>query len=233
MLVITAMGFSTGNYAALTPLTRECMSASLTCPPLEPIKRLLAYVKAIYAEENSNTITIRIPDYDTMHIGYREGIYSPWKISSIRQIRPMESVVVDSALRRQILQEVSFYLSAAGEEWYASRGIPLRLGYLFHGPPGTGKSSFTSALAGHFGLDIYLISLNKGGRMSDNILQTLFASLPRRCIVLLEDIDSSGVKRENISRPLGYSYLEENPGLSALTLAGLFNAIDGVASHEG
>ena len=34
---------------------------------------------------------------------------------------------------------------------YASRGIPLRRGYLFWGPPGTGKSSLSFSLAGLFG----------------------------------------------------------------------------------
>ena len=32
--------------------------------------------------------------------------------------------------------------------WYRERGIPYRRGYLLYGPPGCGKSSFISALAG-------------------------------------------------------------------------------------
>ncbi|TQS31876.1 hypothetical protein Golomagni_07827, partial [Golovinomyces magnicellulatus] len=79
--------------------------------------------------------------------------------------------------------------------WYASRGIPLRRGYLFHGPPGTGKTSFSFALAGVFGIDIYVISLQDQS-VTEEDLAVLFTSLPRRCVVLLEDIDTAGLRRE-------------------------------------
>src|SRR4051794_18609299 len=44
---------------------------------------------------------------------------------------------------------------------YTDRGIPYRRGYLFSGPPGTGKSSFISALAGHYGYSICTLSLSE------------------------------------------------------------------------
>jgi chaperone BCS1 len=54
----------------------------------------------------------------------------------------------------------------------------------------------------------------------------MFISLPRRCIILLEDIDSAGlVKRQEEG-----GKVKDNKGIS---LSGLLNAIDGVASPEG
>lgn len=38
-----------------------------------------------------------------------------------------------------------------------------RLGYLFSGPPGTGKSSLAFALAGHFGLPVFTLNLSLPG----------------------------------------------------------------------
>jgi chaperone BCS1 len=81
---------------------------------------------------------------------------------------------------------------------YATRGIPHRRGYLFHGPPGTGKTSLSFALAGIFGLDIYCASLSEN-ELKESDLAHLFTFLPDRCIVLLEDIDSAVIRREESS----------------------------------
>jgi len=54
----------------------------------------------------------------------------------------------------------------------------------------------------------------------------MFISLPRRCILLLEDIDSAGLVTRQEEGGKG----KDNNGIS---LSGLLNAIDGVASPEG
>ncbi|KAK1050708.1 hypothetical protein LTR33_014650 [Friedmanniomyces endolithicus] len=90
------------------------------------------------------------------------------------------------------------YLHPASPKWYATRGIPYRRGYLFHGPPGTGKTSLSFALAGIFGLEIYAISLQEPTLTEGDLMQ-LFNGLPRRCIVLLEDVDAAGLLRDGLS----------------------------------
>ena len=136
--------------------------------------------------------------------------------------------------------------------WYANRGIPYRRGFLFHGPPGTGKTSFSFAIAGVFGLDIYCISLLEP-TLTEEDLGALFTSLPRRCVVLLEDIDSAGLAKRSeeteetedekatvsdatqIAQALKsvHKKKENKNSNRGISLSGLLNAIDGVASHEG
>lgn len=101
----------------------------------------------------------------------------------------------------------------ASASWYAARGIPYRRGYLLHGPPGCGKTSFIVALAGHLDLDICLLSLSDDG-LTDDRLSHALSVLPPKCIVLLEDIDAAFNRA------------------GSLTFSGLLNTLDGAASSE-
>ncbi|KAK7416064.1 hypothetical protein QQZ08_012146 [Neonectria magnoliae] len=95
---------------------------------------------------------------------------------------------------------------------------------------GTGKSSLSLSVAGRFGLDIYAVSVST---VSDRSLEDLFAQLPPKCVVLLEDIDAAGATH---SRDAGGENAHErgNPAdTKSVTPSGLLNAIDGVASQEG
>ncbi|MCJ1387787.1 hypothetical protein MMC18_000630 [Xylographa bjoerkii] len=154
-----------------------------------------------------------------------------------RPTRPLRTIDLDLKTKQQLVEDIQKYLEPASVRFYATRGIPHRRGYLFHGPPGTGKTSMSVALAGHFQLDLYIMNLaafNKG----DAALAATFEMLPRKCIVLLEDIDSAGIKRENIRKEKELdakantkerSQRSRNP----ITLSGLLNAIDGATSQEG
>lgn len=100
------------------------------------------------------------------------------------------------------------------------------------------------AVAGRFGLDIYVISLLDQS-LGDSELVGLFNTLPPRCLLLLEDIDSVGLARRPDS-DYGRGKLaalktdddesedEDKKGQrSRVSLSGLLNAVDGVAAPEG
>ena len=98
------------------------------------------------------------------------------------------------------------------------------------------------ALAGLFNLEVYALSLSAGS-LTDDTLAMLFAGLPSRCIVLLEDVDASSVKRTpdtptDLSpspSPLAHPHLRSpRPVTKAnVSFSGLLHAIDGAASREG
>jgi len=77
-------------------------------------------------------------------------------------------------------------------------GIPYRRGYLLHGPPGSGKTSFIQALAGSLSYDICLLNLSERG-LTDDKLFHLLSNAPERSFVLIEDIDAAFNKRVQTS----------------------------------
>ncbi|KAI2471888.1 P-loop containing nucleoside triphosphate hydrolase protein [Annulohypoxylon bovei var. microspora] len=225
----------------------------------EPIKQLLAHAKQqYYRDHQARTIVKRPSMYNRRYAGR-----CSWHQVANRPVRDISTVVLDEKQKLQVLADINEYLHPETPRWYANRGIPLRRGYLFHGPPGTGKTSLSFALAGIFGLDIHVISLLEPS-LTEEDLSSLFGSLPRRCIVLLEDIDTAGLRRSPGQEDKPSSSSPRTPARNTrstsnelkgdwkvsdlakalkqegdaerktgISLSGLLNAIDGVASHEG
>ena len=195
-----------------------------------PIRALLRHVKAWSLDRQKNSTTVRHPSS-----GY-------WSKTWARPSRPMDTVILENEQKAMIVSDMNEYLHPASPKWYAMRGIPYRRGYLFHGAPGTGKTSLSFALAGIFKVDIFCVSL-QDPLMSESGLLGLFTRLPKRCIVLLEDVDSAGLQRDGVDveeevkpekeKKKDKEKSDEKNKRQGISLSGLLNAIDGVASHEG
>ncbi|KAL4870938.1 hypothetical protein BDV12DRAFT_40693 [Aspergillus spectabilis] len=144
------------------------------------------------------------------------------RLGEPRRKRPLNSVILDKGVKERIVDDVKDFLSS--EQWYYNRGIPYRRGYLLYGPPGTGKSSFIQAVAGELNYDIALLNLSERG-ITDDRLNRLLTVVPKRTIVLLEDVDAAFSNRRTQTDEDGYRGAN-------VTFSGLLNALDGVASAE-
>ncbi|WP_412027054.1 BCS1 and AAA domain-containing protein [Deinococcus yunweiensis] len=144
--------------------------------------------------------------------------YQGWTLAERRVARPLETLIYDGDLLQGLHADLDAFF--ADRDWYAGMGIPYRRGYLLHGPPGNGKSSLVAALAGAFGLNVCVLNLATPD-LSDDRLTTLLNNLPRRALLLLEDIDAVFVGREPRAPTVKLSF------------NGLLNALDGVAAGEG
>jgi chaperone BCS1 len=168
--------------------TESCIDLCCIGISTNPIKSLLTDVKAWTVRKESSKTVIRVP---------AEERWNGWMRSSERPSRNLDTVILDPEQKSRILQDMNEYLHPLSSKWYASRGIPYRRGYLFSGPPGTGKTSLSFSLAGIFGLDIHIINLMDSS-MTETMLSRLFNNLPKRCIVLFEDIDAAGIKKREV-----------------------------------
>lgn len=231
----------------LTASERE--EISISCFGRSPwiLKQLLLEARAEYLQKDTKKTMI-------YRGGTRAGSTEPaWQRCMARTSRPFSTVILNEAKKQELIADVADYLSPATRNWYSNRGIPWRRGYLLSGPPGTGKSSLSLALAGYFKMRIYMVSLSSFAANEEN-LATLFADLPQRCVVLLEDIDTAGLTHTREEGKEGLPYVDDGPASTAmvpgqltpgmvnnqntsatsrLSLSGLLNILDGVASQEG
>ncbi|KAL2158178.1 hypothetical protein VTH06DRAFT_4746 [Thermothelomyces fergusii] len=209
------------------PLVVMCLGRSV-----EPIKRFLDTCREFSEKQRETCITVRSS----------KDRYELWDTTILRPFRPMETVHFDEEIKEALVADIEKYLDVNTRKFYNKRGIPYRRGYLLYGPPGTGKTSLSLALAGRFGLELYL--LHMPSVRDDSSLERLFAALPPRCIVLLEDIDAVNIKHRQRTRDPDSSDSGDDsdqsssgrngsPERSRCTLSGLLNVLDGVASQEG
>ncbi|KAG0321321.1 hypothetical protein BGZ99_003970 [Dissophora globulifera] len=144
-----------------------------------------------------------------------------WSSSSTRAPRAFHSVVLAEGLKEELLDDISTFRNSS--PWYHDRGVPYRRGYLLHGPPGTGKTSFIIALAGHLRMSVCIVNLGISG-LNDQQLDQLLNNAPRNSILLMEDVDAALIKRQ-----AG----KAQSGSNNVTLSGILNALDGITAQEG
>ncbi|KAF9377168.1 hypothetical protein BGX21_003270, partial [Mortierella sp. AD011] len=141
--------------------------------------------------------------------------------SETRTPRAFHSVILAKGLKEDLLADIMMFRKSA--RWYQDRGIPYRRGYLLHGPPGTGKTSFIVALAGHLRMNVCIVNLGISG-FNDKQLNQLLNSAPRNSILLMEDVDAALIKRK-----AG----KDQEGENNVTLSGILNSLDGITAQEG
>lgn len=190
----------------------------------KPIKALLQEVWDTRQNDNGERLTdmyAAVEGFDSL----------TWELSARKSVRRLDTVNINNEDRDKLVADCSNYLADSTRQWYQKRGIPYRRGYLFCGAPGTGKSSLSLALAGYFELDLYQLQLSNPD-MNDSNLAILFQELPRRSILLLEDIDSAGLTRE-VAESVNTEFKPKKKKRGGVTLSGLLNALDGASAPEG
>jgi ATP-dependent 26S proteasome regulatory subunit len=151
------------------------------------------------------------------------GMYSNWRRLRTFAPRKMESVILPDGVADSILQKLKDFI--ADRAWYQEMGIPYHLGMLFHGTPGSGKTSIIGALAGELKMNLYILSL-AGEDMNDERFACLLSEIPPNSFMVLEDVDAAKAVHKRTT-DTGHT------AAAGLTLTGILNALDGFMASEG
>ncbi|KAK7187279.1 mitochondrial chaperone BCS1-B 1 [Paraphaeosphaeria sporulosa] len=111
------------------------------------------------------------------------------KSFEVRQ-RPLSTVDLDPDLLSEIKQDAESFFHESTKDFCEATGLPNRRGYLFCGPPGTGKTTLSRALASYLNHPLHIMSL---AGMNDEDLEQAFQSVPTSSIILCEELDLVGL----------------------------------------
>jgi chaperone BCS1 len=143
-----------------------------------------------------------------------------WEHRKTRPSRSFQSVVLPKALQDAIEADLKGFTDSKAR--LQRLEIPWRRGFLLAGPPGTGKTSVSLALAG--ALKFSLATLSLTSIKSDDELKEAVSKLAPRTVLVIEDIDAYSVSHDRD---------HNNQTDGALSLSGLLNALDGFETPDG
>ena len=198
-------GGSPGSLAELVP--REIITVRILGRNQDIVRDLFRE-----AEELGN-----IDMQGKLQLYLRQGSWEGGWRSETRKPRSMDTIFLPDGAKG-LVDDARAFLGR--REWYETRGIPYRRGYLFSGPPGSGKSSVAIGLASTLNVPLYI--LNLASVRDDNDLEKTVFSIDTATplVLLIEDIDTALPDRELNKQQKHFS------------LGTLLNIMDGAVARE-
>ena len=152
------------------------------------------------------------------------GVNRPLKVmgeeSVTIQSLEWDDLILDDSIIRLVKDDFQLFLER--EEWYKRHRLPFRRGYLFHGPPGNGKSSVIRAMLSTAGISGFTINPFRVFT-DDDMMAAMFAEAAQTTpsIIVLEDLDR------------WFPVSKEEESGCRISLQQLLNHLDGVGNQDG
>lgn len=197
------------------PLSYSSTSSSL-------IDQLVFTVRSVDARQALLNEFVRLA-HEYYNSEYPSSLRMPWRhggwnVRSDMPARNIDSIFLKEGQLERIVADLGSFLSH--EDEYVKMGLNWHRGYLFHGAPGTGKTSIAKALAQHHNLPVHYLPL--ASVRDDLDLIEMITAVRERSILLLEDVDVYMAMTQR-----------KDDGPNKPTLATMLNCLDGVWTPHG
>ena len=137
-----------------------------------------------------------------------------WANHSNRLHRDIDTIYIDPIIKNQLVEGLRKFM--ASSDLYDKYGVTWKRVHLFHGVPGSGKSSTVIALASIFGKNIAKLTLTPS--LNSQQVEGLFRSVPADTFLLIEDVDCLFVERTSNT---------------SIDFSTLLNCMDGITTVRG
>jgi SpoVK/Ycf46/Vps4 family AAA+-type ATPase len=138
-----------------------------------------------------------------------------WETIEKRPNRNLDTIYLGGT-EHKIYDKIKDFLSEETKKTYNELGIPYKYNMLFHGYPGTGKSSLIFSLASELKMDVALLHFVSD--MNDVDFMRAIRRIPENTILVLEDIDVLFEARK-----------KNDENKSGISFSGLLNSLDGIS----
>ena len=122
-------------------------------------------------------------NYDHFNIYSNDSGY--WEKNNTIMARPVSSIYLPE--ENNIIPEIKQFLDPHIQKKYQSFGIPYTRNYIFEGEPGTGKTSLINAICTSLNMDLCILTFFS--RMTESMFLQAVNTIPKDCILCIEDID--------------------------------------------
>jgi SpoVK/Ycf46/Vps4 family AAA+-type ATPase len=141
-----------------------------------------------------------------------------WRLVGTLKERDPNTLILKNGVLEELMEDLDDFLKSESD--YGKYGIPYKKVYLFHGEPGTGKTSLSQIMANRADRSLYI--LNFDPKMTDDDLSSAIRRIDSTGgILLLEDIDCLFKSRNT------------NQNLASVSFSSILNNLDGAIQNVG
>ena len=194
-------------------------------------KQFMLCISSDKLDDCYDLITQAINDYRTFKTHIRKTgetvfiITSKYNfVSRINVKKTRDNVFIENNIN--IFEQIDTFLSDETYNLRKKLGIPHKIGFLFYGVPGNGKTSLIYALSNHYEKNLYKINLHNMDYI--NLMEAVL-DIERGSIVVFEEIDCCEAalsRSDNISKS-NESKKDETSNPNTLRLDSLLEILDG------
>jgi hypothetical protein len=179
------------------------------------------YIKYIFELNKMEVKTMRV--YQPRAYESKDYTRVDWESLYVKSNKHIGNTILNSNLDDELIGDIGVFLK--NQDWYDTRGVPYKRGYILHGPPGTGKTSVIKAIANTYNLPVFTIDfdiIKDNNTLSQLITEINYYHKNTPYILCMEDVDRSKIFNK---------YKSSND--KCVTTECLLNILDGVVEAYG